>query len=145
MQGNLHVVSTHSSLTQCLEDDIEMSSRMLWFCNFHYSNHIITSFCKYFPWKNLKTFWLTSDQFPKMGTKTLILYSASVFHDASVFWREILREFFVKILRGREKLQGVSFMCALLNCHRPWWSCGLGFMYCLIMHLSVWHDYKVHL
>lgn len=135
MQGNLHVVSTHSSLTQCLEDDIEMSSRMLWFCNFHYSNHIITSFCKYFPWKN---FLINIRSVPQNGDQNLDFI-------ASVFWREILREFFVKILRGREKLQGVSFMCALLNCHRPWWSCGLGFMYCLIMHLSVWHDYKVHL
>lgn len=135
MQGNLHVVSTHSSLTQCLEDDIEMSSRMLWFCNFHYSNHIITSFCKYFPWKN---FLINIRSVPQNGDQNLDFI-------ASVFWREILREFFVKILRGREKLQGISFMCALLNCHRPWWSCGLGCMYCLMMHLSVWHDYKVHL
>lgn len=135
MQGNLHVVSTHSSLTQCLEDDTEMSSRMLWFCNFHYSNHIITYFCKYFPWKNSL---INIRSVPQNGDQNLNFI-------AFLFWREILREFFEEILRVREKLQGVCFMCSLLNCHRPWWSCGLGCMYCLMMHLSVWHDYKVHL
>lgn len=58
----------HSTLTQSSENDIWMSSRMLWFCNLCYSNHTVASFC-ICPGKNVL---LAPDQSPKVRTKILI-------------------------------------------------------------------------